>query len=103
MCRIFAMDFPHDSVTQNSPYTVNRRLSGDTSVSEVFGFPIAANQFSNLQVSQPAKTQCQEQEDVGLVDPRTTRHLRIAANRADDRGRQVDVGSSATVPKHRNT
>ena len=86
-CRIFfAMDFPHDSVTQNSPQIVNRRLSGNTSVSEVFGFPIAANQFSILQASQPAETQCQEQEDVGLVDPRTTRHLRIAANRADERG-----------------
>ena len=97
------MDFPHDSVTQNCPYTVNRRLSGDTSVSEVFGFPIAANQFSILQASQPAETQCQEQEDVGLVDPRTTRHLRIAANRADERGHQADVCSSATVPTLSNT
>ena len=40
---------------------------------------------------------------MGLVDPRTTRHLRIAANRADDRGCQADVGSSATVPTHRTT
>ena len=40
---------------------------------------------------------------MGLVDPRTTRHLRIAANRADDRGRQADVDNSATVPIHRNT
>ena len=97
------MDFPHDSMTQNSPQAVNRRFSGNTSVSEVFGFPVAANQFSILQSSQPAETQCQEQEDVGLVDPRTTRHLRIAAQRADDRGSQADVGSSATVPTHRNT
>ena len=66
------MDFPQDLVIQNSPYTVNRRLSGDTSVKEVFGFPVSPNQFSNLQASQPAETQCQEQEDVGLVDPRTT-------------------------------
>ena len=80
------MEFPRDSVTQNRPYTVNRRLSVDTSVSEVYGFPIAANQFSVLQASQPAETQCQEQDDMGLLDPRTTRHLRIAANRADERG-----------------
>ena len=40
---------------------------------------------------------------MGLVDPRTTRHLRIAANRADDRGSQADVGSSATIPTYRNT
>ena len=80
------MDFPYDSVTQNSPYTVNRRLSGNTSVREVFGFPVSPNQFSTLQSSQPAKTQCQLQREEGLVDPKTTRHLRIAANRADDRG-----------------
>ena len=102
-CRIFAMDFPKDSVTKNSPYTVNRRHSGDTSASEVCGFPIAANQFSVLQASQPAETQCQEQEDVGLVDPRTTRHLRRATHKTDDRGSLADVGSSATVSTHRNT
>ena len=97
------MDFPHDSMTQNSPQAVNRRFSGNTSVSEVFGFPVAANQFSILQSSQPAETQCQEQEEVGLVDPRTTRHLRIAAQRADDMESQADVGSSTTVSTHRNT
>ena len=97
------MDFAHDSMTQNSPQAVNRRLSGDTSVREVFGFPIAANQFSTLKASQSAETQCQKQEDVGLVDPRTTQHLRIAANRADDRGSQADVGSSAAVPTHSHT
>ena len=80
------MDFPHDLVTQKSPQTVNRRLSGDTSVSEVFGFPVVENQFTVLQSSQSAETQCQERDNVGLMDPRTTRHLRIAANRADDRG-----------------
>ena len=97
------MEFLRDSVTQNSPYTVNRRLSDDTSVREVFGFPVSPNQFSNLQASQPAETQCQEQEDEGLVDPRTTRHLRRVAQRTDDRGSLADVQSTATVPTHRNT
>ena len=97
------MDLPHDSVTQNSPYTVNRRLSGDTSVSEVFGFPIAANQFSTLQSSQPAETQCQLHKEEGLMDPRTTRHLRNAAQRTDDEGSLAYVGMPATVPKDRNT
>ena len=97
------MDSINDSMAQQSPQSVNRRFSGDTSVSEVFGFPIAANQFSTLQSSQPAETQCWEQDEVGLVDPRTTRHLRIAANRADDRGSQADVDNSATVLIHRNT
>ena len=97
------MEFPRDSMTQNHPSIVNRRLSGDTSVSEVCGFPIAANQFNVLQAHQPAETQCQEHNDVGPVDPRTNRHLRRAAQRADDRGSLADVQSSATVPTYRNT
>ena len=97
------MDLTRDSVTQNRPYTVNRRLSGNTAVREVFGFPVSANQFSTLQTSQFAETQCQEQEDVGLVDPRTTRHLRRAVHMTDDRGSLADVGMPATVPKERNT
>ena len=34
---------------------------------------------------------------MGLVDPRTTRHLRVAAFRAETRGRQADVQQPATV------
>ena len=97
------MEFPHDSVTQNSPYIVNRRHSGNPSVREVFGFPVSANQFSTLQSSQPAETQGQEQEDVGLVDPRITRHLSRAAQRTDNRGSLADVQRSATVPTLNNT
>ena len=101
--RIVPMDSINDSVTQNNPYTVNRRFSGNTSVSEVFGFPIATNQFSTLQSSQSAETQCQLQREEGLVDPRTTRHLRNAAQRTDDEGSLEDVGMPATVSKDRIT
>ena len=97
------MEFPRDSVTRSRPYIVNRRPSGNISVREVFCFPVSANQFSTMQASQPAETQGQEQEDVGLVDPRTTRHLRRAAQRTDDRGSLADVQSSATVPTLSNT
>ena len=97
------MDLTRDSVTQNRPYTVNRHHSGNTSVREVFGFPVSTNQFSTLQSSQSAKTQGQEQKGVGLVDPRTTRHLRRAAHRTDDKGSLEDVGMSATVLIDRNT
>ena len=38
---------------------------------------------------------------MGLVDPRTTRHLRTAAIRAEERGSQTDASSSATVLSHR--
>ena len=63
------MDSIHDSMAQQIPQPVNRRFRGDTSVSEVFGFPIAANQFSTLQSSQSAELQCQLQRKEGLVDP----------------------------------
>ena len=79
MYRIVSMDSINDSMAQQSPQSVNRHFRGDISVREVFGFPVSANQFSTLQASQPAETQGQEQEDVGLVDQRTTRHLRRAA------------------------
>ena len=54
----------------------------------VFGFPLDENQFSTLDEYQSAETQCQREEEVGLVDPRTTRHLRTAAIRAEERGSQ---------------
>ena len=36
------------------------------------------------------------------MDPRTTRHLRIAAQRTDDKGSLADVGMPAIVPINRN-
>ena len=64
---------------------------------KVLGFPVEANQFSIL--SNPsAESQClREEEDMGLVDPRTTRHLRAAASRAETRGRQAEIQHPATV------
>ena len=64
---------------------------------------MSRNQFKVLQTNQFAETQCQEQADVGLVDPRTTRHLRRAAHRTENRGSQADVDKSATVATHGNT
>ena len=92
------MDANSDSVTQNRPFAVNRRHSGETSVSEVFGFPLAVNQYSTLEANQTAEIQSSEQEeDVGLVDPRTTRILRRAAMRTAEEGSLADVALSATV------
>ena len=63
----------------------------------VLGFPVEANKFSILS-NQPAEFQCpREEEEVGLVDPRTTRHLRAAASRAEARGRQAEIQHPATV------
>ena len=91
------MDSINDFMAQQSPQSVNRRFSGDTSVSEVFGFPIAANQFSTLQSIQSAESQSQLQREEGLVDPRTTRHLREAAKRAEAQGILADGEIPATV------
>ena len=100
------MDLSQDSVTSNSPSEVNRRRSGDTSAQSVFGFPLANNQFNVLETSQTAGIQCQsseQEEDEGLIDPRTTRALRIAALRADDRGNLADVPPTAPVPSLSST
>ena len=92
------MDAHSDSMTQNRPLTVNRRYSGETSVSDVFGFPLAVNQYSTLEANHTAEIQSSEQEeDVGLVDPRTTRILRRAAKRTAEEGSLADVALSATV------
>ena len=92
------MDANSHSVTQNRPFVLNRRHSGETSVSEVFGFPLAVNQYSKLEANQTAEFQSSEQEeDVGLVDPRTTRILRRAALRTAEEGSMADVALSATV------
>ena len=72
------------------------------SAKSVFGLPLDKNQFSTLDEYQSVETQCQREEEVGLVDPRTTRHLRTAAIRAEERGSQADASSSTTVPSHGN-
>ena len=87
-----------DSRAQNSPSSVHRRPSGGNNEETVLGFPVNANQFNLLASNQTADSQCpREEEEVGLVDPRTTRHLRRAASRAETRGRQADVQQPATV------
>ena len=91
------MDSINDFMAQQSPQSMNRRFSGDTSVSEVFGFPIAANQFSTLPSIQSVEIQCQLQREEGLVDPKTTRHLREAAKRAEAQGILADGEIPATV------
>ena len=94
------MKLKSDSRAQNSPSSVHHRPSGGTSMETVLGFPVEANQFSILS-NQPAEYQCpREEEEVGLVDPRTTRHLRTAANRAEARGRQAEIQHPAIVHYH---
>ena len=65
----------------------------------MFGFPVAANQF---RVLSPAESQSQLQREEGLVDPRSTRLFRLAAQRAEDRGTMADGGIPATVTLDRD-
>ena len=69
------MDSKSDSVPLVRPPPARRRNSGGTSASEVFGFAVDENQFAVLQSEQTAVSQ----REMGLVDPRTTRHLRWSA------------------------
>ena len=54
----------------------NLKVKEPPPVQSVYGFPVAANQFSVLQ---SAEAQSQGPRSEGLVDPRTTRHQRQAA------------------------
>ena len=72
------MKLKSDSVPPVRPPPARHRNSGGESASEVFGFTVDENQFAVLQSEQSAASQ----REVGLVDPRMTRHLRWAARRA---------------------
>ena len=98
------MKLKSDSVTPKEPQSSRRRVSGGTNVSEVFGFPVDANQYSALSENQTAVCQrSTEQREVGLVDPRTTRHLRWSAQQAEDNEAKTKQAVSATVPSFSNT
>ena len=102
--RSLPMKSKSDSVTPNEPQSSRRRISGGKNVSEVFGLPVNANQFSALSENQTAVCQrSTEQREVGLVDPRTTRHLRWSAQQADDNEAKTKQAESATVLSLSNT
>ena len=92
------MDSNSDPVIPKEPHTSSRRVGGGKNVSEVYGFPIAVNQFAALQENQPAESQRSTHRGVGLMDPRTTRHLRWAAARTDNQEAKTKQAVSAIFP-----
>ena len=92
--RSVTMNPTNDSMAQQRPQSFNHRPSGGNPASEMFGFPVAANQFTVLQF---AEFQSQVQREEGLVDPRSTRHLRLAAQEAGNRGTMAEGEIPATV------
>ena len=84
-----------DPVWSDEPPSLRRQPhSGRTPVSSVDGFPVAANQFSVLQ---SAEAQSPGPRSEGLVDPRTTRHQRQAAEQASNREMMDTGGHSFAV------
>ena len=100
--RSLSMDSNSDSIYLKGPQTSSRRPSGGQVVSEVFGFPVEENQFSALSMNQLADSQRSTQREVGLVNPRTTRHLRWAAARTDNQESKTKQAASAIVPTFRD-
>ena len=101
--RSLPMKSKSDSVTPKGPQSSRRRISGRINVSEVYGFPIVENQFAVLQSDQSTKSQLSTQREGGLVDPRTTRHLRWATQQAVDQEAKTKQAESATVSSSSNT
>ena len=72
-----------DPIIQEGPQPSDHQPRSErTPANAVFEFPVAANQYEALQ---SAEFQSPGQREEGLVDPRTTRHLRQAAARAGNR------------------
>ena len=89
------MKLSSDLVAREEPHTWERQPQSErTPTSTMFGFPVAVNQFSVLQ---SAEAQSQGPRSEGLVDPRTTRHQRQAAEQAGNREMMDTGGHSFAV------
>ena len=89
------MDRNRDAVLQSGPQQTIRRYSD---ASNVFGFPTSANQFQVLETEQSATpSRSIEQRQEGLIDPRTTRQSRWAAQGIEAQRTETERAITATV------
>ena len=80
---------------QSEPQETSRRC-GDAS--SVFGFPISVNHFQGLEAEpSAASSRSTEQRQEGLIDPRTTRQRRWAAQRTEAQRTKTKRATDATV------
>ena len=89
------MPLPHGYAAPVGPQSTQNRPSSVLPSSEVFGFPVAVNQYSafNEQPAVESNSQVQGIETETLVNPRTTRLQRFqAARQAATRGSQQNEG-----------
>ena len=89
------MDRTSDAVLQSEPQQTSRQCSD---VRNVFGFPTSANQFQMLEAEQSATpSRSMEQRQEGLIDPRTTRQSRWAAQGIEAQRTETERAAAATV------
>ena len=83
------------AVLQSEPQKTRRRYS---EASNVFGFPTSVNQFQGLE-TEPGATSSRsiEQKQEGLIDPRTTRQRRWAAQGTEAQRTETEKATVATV------
>ena len=89
------MDRTNEAVLPSEPQQTVRRNSD---ASHVFGFPTSANQFQVLETEQSAtSSRPSEQRSEGLIDPRTTRQRRWAAQGNEAQRTETEMATAATV------
>ena len=89
------MDRKSDAVLQSGPQQLSRRYSD---ASNVFGFPTSVNQFQGLETEPSAiSSRSTEQRQEGLIDPRTTRQRRWAAQGTEAQRNETERATVATV------
>ena len=89
------MDRTSDAVLQSKPQQTSRQCSD---VRNVFGFPTSANQFQSLETEpSAASSRSTEQRPEGLIDPRTTRQRRWAAQGIEAQRTETERAAAATV------
>ena len=89
------IDRKSDAVLQSGPQQTIRRYSD---ANNVFGFPTSANQFQILEIDQSATpSRSIEQRQEGLIDPRTTRQSRWAAQGIEAQRIETERATVATV------
>ena len=89
------MDRKSDAVLQRRPQQLSRYYSD---ASNVFGFPTSVNQYQGLETEPSAiSSRSTEQRQEGLIDPRTTRQRRWAAQRTEAQRTETERATAATV------
>ena len=87
-----------DAVLQSGPQSSRRRHSGTSVSSTVYGFQLSENQFQILNSDQTASSpRSSEQQQEGLVDPRTTRQWRWAIRGTERQETKTEEASLATI------